>query len=93
MEVKLVLANVLEKTRPNDEARLPLPKINSLTDAVEDGVHTASRAIKHGRYAAEDAIMEAQHKVKQKPLQAMGVALAAGALIGGFLCWIKLRRR
>jgi ElaB/YqjD/DUF883 family membrane-anchored ribosome-binding protein len=93
MEVKLVLANVLEKTRPNDEAPLPLPKINALTDAVEDGVHSASRAIKYGRYAAEDAIMEAQHKVKQKPLRAMGIALAAGALIGGFLSWIKLRRR
>jgi ElaB/YqjD/DUF883 family membrane-anchored ribosome-binding protein len=93
MEVKLMLENVLEKTRPNDEAPLPLPKIKSVTDAVEDGVHSARRAIRYGRHAAEDAIEEAQHKVKQKPLQAMGIALAAGVLIGGFLSWIEFRRR
>jgi ElaB/YqjD/DUF883 family membrane-anchored ribosome-binding protein len=94
MEVKLMSANVLEETRPNDEAPLPLPKIKSVvTDAVEDGVHSARRAIRYGRYAAEDAIMEAQHKVKQKPLQAMGLVLAAGVLIGGFLSWIEFRRR
>jgi len=89
-----MLADVLERTRSNDESPLPLPKIRSLVnDAVEDSVHSARRAIRYGRHAAEDAIEEAQHKVKQKPLQAMGVALAAGVLIGGFLSWIELRRR
>lgn len=103
-----MLADVLEQSRVGDEAPLPLTKIRSLvTDAVEDGVHSALRAIKHGRYAAQDAIQsikhgrhvaqdaieEAQHKVKQKPLQAMGIALAAGTLLGGFLSWIEFRRR
>ena len=48
-------------------------KIRSMvTDAVEDGVRSASQAIRHGRYAAEDAIEEAKHTVKQRPLQANG---------------------
>ena len=89
-----MLANVLERTSRVDETPLPLSRIKSLvTDAVEDGVHSALKAIKYGRYAAEDAIAEAQHKVKLRPLQAMGMALAAGVLVGGFLSWIEFRRR
>ena len=89
-----MLANILEKTTTADEAPLPLSKIKSLvTDAVEDGVHSALKAIKYGRHAAEDAIAEAQHKVKRRPLQAMGMTLAAGVLVGGFLSWIEFRRR
>jgi len=89
-----MLANVLERTSRADEAPLPLPRMKSLvTDAVEDGVHSARKAIKYGRYAAEDAIAEAQHKVKRRPLQAMGMTLAAGVLVGGFLSWVEFRRR
>jgi len=55
-------------------------------------VAAGSRA-KHGRYAAEDVIEEAQHTVKERPLQAMGVIFAAGLLAGGFLAWIGFRRR
>jgi hypothetical protein len=64
-----------------------------VTDAVEDGVRSASQAIRHGRYAAEDAIEEAKHTVKQRPLQAMGTVFAAGVLAGTFLTWIGFRRR
>ena len=61
--------------------------------AVEDGVRSASQAIRHGRYAAEDVIEEAKHTVKQRPLQAMGIVFAAGVLAGCFLTWIGFRRR
>ena len=87
-------ADVLEKPVTAEDALREVSKIRSLVkDAVEDGVRSASQAIRHGRYAAEDAIEEAKHTVKQRPLQAMGIAFAAGVLVGGFLTWIGFRRR
>lgn len=69
-------------------------KIKSVVaDAVEDGVRSASQAMKHGRYAAEDVIEEAQHTIKQRPLQAMGIVFHVGVLVGGILIWIGFRRR
>ncbi len=58
-----------------------------------DGVRSASQAIRHGRHAAEDAIEEAKHTVKQRPLQAIGTVFAAGVLAGTFFTWIGFRRR
>lgn len=86
--------DVLEKPAAVEDAARGVSRIRSMvTDAVEDGMRSARQAIKHGRYAAEDVIEEAQHTVKQRPLQAMGIAFAAGVLAGGFLAWIGFRRR
>jgi ElaB/YqjD/DUF883 family membrane-anchored ribosome-binding protein len=63
-----------------------------VTEAVEDGVKAATRAIKQGRNAAEDAIVDARHTVRQNPFQAMGVVFAAGVLTGSFLAWLGTRR-
>jgi hypothetical protein len=42
-----MLEEILEKPRSGDEGPGPLPKISSaVTDAVEDGVRSARRAIK-----------------------------------------------
>jgi ElaB/YqjD/DUF883 family membrane-anchored ribosome-binding protein len=87
-------ADLLEKPVTAEDALREVSKIRSIVkDAVEDGVRSASQAIRHGRYAAEDAIEEAKHTVKQRPLQAMGIAFAAGVLAGGLLTWIGFRRR
>jgi ElaB/YqjD/DUF883 family membrane-anchored ribosome-binding protein len=87
-------ADILEKPATVEDVAREVSKIRSIvTDAVEDGVRSARQAIKHGRYAAEEVIEEAQHAVKQKPLQAIGIAFAAGVLAGGFLAWIGFRRR
>ena len=87
-------ANVAEKPTTVENPLREVSKIRSIvTDAVEDGVRSASHAIRHGRYVAEDAIEEAKHTVKQRPLQAMGTVFAAGVLAGTFLTWIGFRRR
>jgi ElaB/YqjD/DUF883 family membrane-anchored ribosome-binding protein len=87
-------ADLLEKPVTAEDALREVSKIRSIVkDAVEDGVRSASQAIRHGRYAAEDAIEEAKHRVKRRPLQAMGLAFAAGVLAGGLLTWIGFRRR
>ena len=86
-------ANVLEKPATVEDALREVSKLRSMvSEAVEDGVRSANQAIKRGRYAAEDAIDEVKHTVKQKPMQAMGVVFAAGVLAGSFVTWIGLRR-
>lgn len=87
-------AELLERPATVEDVAREISKIRSIvTDAVEDGLHTARQAIKRGRHVAEDAIQEAEHKVKQRPLEAVGAAFAAGFLIGGLLTWIGFRRR
>ena len=89
-----MLANVLEKPTAVENSLHEVSKIRSrVTDAVEDGVRSASQAIRHGRHAAEDAIEEAKHTVKQRPWQAMGTVFAAGVIAGTVLTWIGFRRR
>jgi ElaB/YqjD/DUF883 family membrane-anchored ribosome-binding protein len=89
-----MLANVLEKPATVENSLHEVSKIRSrVTDAVEDGVRSASQAIRHGRHAAEDAIEEAKHTVKRRPLQAMGTLFAAGVLAGTVFTWIGFRRR
>lgn len=89
-----MLANVLEKPATVENPLREVSKVRSrVTDAVEDGVRSASQAISHGRHAAEDTIEEAKHTVKQRPLQAMGTVFAAGVLARTFFTWIGFRRR
>jgi ElaB/YqjD/DUF883 family membrane-anchored ribosome-binding protein len=89
-----MLANVLEKPATVENSLHEVSKIKSrVTGAVEDGVRSASQAIRHGRHAAEDAIEEAKHTVKRRPLQAMGTLFAAGVLAGTVFTWIGFRRR
>ena len=70
--------DLIEKATLDDVLR-EVSRIKAVvTDAVDDGVRTAVKTIKQGRYAAEDAIDDARHAVKQNPFQAMGVVFAAG---------------
>ena len=54
----------------------------TVTEAVDDGVKSAVRALKQGRHAAEDAIDDARHTVKQNPLQSVGLVFVVGLLAG-----------
>lgn len=68
-------------------------------DAVEDGVNSAVKAMKQGReYAkqgrdfAEDAIHDARYAIKRNPLQAAGIILAAGVVLGSIITLMSYRR-
>lgn len=87
-------ADVLRNPVTVENGHRAVSKIRSIVaDTMEDSVRSATQAIKRGRHAAEDAIDEAKHTVKQKPLQAMGTAFSAGVIAGSLLTWIGLRRR
>ena len=50
--------------------------------AVEDAVTDAKRFAKRSRYAAEDLMEDAAHRVKRDPLRSVGLGLAVGVAIG-----------
>lgn len=52
------------------------------SDAVEDRVHAAKRAITHGLHELEDLRDSAAHRVKRAPLMTVGLAFAGGILFG-----------
>ena len=51
-------------------------------DAMEDATRTAERLLKLGRNTCEDVLDNTTHQVKKFPIPALGVAFAAGALLG-----------
>ena len=85
---------VLETDTPLENAVREVSKVRTIVaDTLEQGVRSASHAIRHGRRAVEDAVEEVKHTVKRRPFEAVGLAFAAGALAGGLLIWMGLRRR
>ena len=86
-------SGLLEKQASVEDVLREVSKLKSVvTEAVEDGVQTAVKALKQGRNAAEDVISDARHTVKQRPLQAIGVVFAAGVLAGSLIGWLSTRR-
>ncbi|HEY2857893.1 MAG TPA: DUF883 C-terminal domain-containing protein [Terracidiphilus sp.] len=64
-----------------------------ITEAVDDGVRSAMKTIKQSRRAAEDAVDDTRQAVKDNPLEAVGIAFAAGMLTGVLAAWIGMKRR
>jgi ElaB/YqjD/DUF883 family membrane-anchored ribosome-binding protein len=59
--------------------------------AVEDAVTEAKRFAKHSRYAAEDLIEDAAHRVKRDPLTSVALGLAIGLGMGALAVWVATR--
>jgi ElaB/YqjD/DUF883 family membrane-anchored ribosome-binding protein len=88
------LLDRLEKPATVEDVLKEVSRMRSaVTEAVDDGVKSALRAIRQGRDAAEDAIDEAKRAVKRNPLQALGIVFAAGIAAGCLLTWMGSRRR
>src|SRR5690348_18338532 len=70
-----------------------------VSEAVEDGVNSALRAIKQGRSVAEGAVnaagdtySDAKRMVKRNPVEAVGLCFAAGVITGCMVTWLGSRR-
>jgi ElaB/YqjD/DUF883 family membrane-anchored ribosome-binding protein len=83
----------LEKNATVEDVLREVSKLkDTLTDAVDDGVKQALKAVKQGRHAAEDALDDAKRAVKQNPLEAVGIFFAAGVVTGALVAWLGTRR-
>ena len=86
--------DMFEKAPSVEEVAREVTRIKSMiTDAVDDGVRSAMKAVKQGRRAAEDAVDDTKKAVKANPLEAVGIAFAAGLLAGVVAVLIGKRRR
>jgi ElaB/YqjD/DUF883 family membrane-anchored ribosome-binding protein len=61
------------------------------SQAVEDAVSEAKRLAKHSRYAAEDLMEDAAHRVKRDPLRSVALGLAIGLGMGALSVWVATR--
>jgi ElaB/YqjD/DUF883 family membrane-anchored ribosome-binding protein len=96
MEGIIMKAEVLEKNldfsavAAQAEARVDRMKA-ALTDAVDDGISNAKRAVKQSRRAAEDIVDDAEYRVKQHPLSAIGVTFGVGLGFGALIGFLVTR--
>jgi len=81
-----------------DEAEIARRIQQSVDDAkatisatLEDTKVAAERLMRHGRYAVEDRVSELGHNIKKHPIGFVGIAFAAGAVLG--LCFRILPSR
>jgi ElaB/YqjD/DUF883 family membrane-anchored ribosome-binding protein len=56
--------------------------------AVEDAVTEAKRFAKRSRYAAEDLMEDAGHRVKRDPLRSVALGFAVGLAMGALAVWL-----
>jgi ElaB/YqjD/DUF883 family membrane-anchored ribosome-binding protein len=61
------------------------------SQAVEEGVAAAGRLAKRSRYAAEDLIDDAAHRVKRDPLRSVALGFAIGFGLGALAVWLATR--
>ena len=83
-------ADILDKTTVQDFTREVSRLQSVVTDAVNDGFKTAMKTIEQGREAAEDMVDDATRAIRRNP-RAMGIAFAAGVVLGGFAIWMSRR--
>lgn len=82
-----------EKQATVDDVLREVSRLKSVvSDAVEDGVQSALRAVKQGRDVAEDTIHDARYAIKKNPFQAAGILFAAGVVIGSLVTLVSVRR-
>lgn len=83
---------ILDKVATVEDVRNEVSRISSIvSEAVDDGVRAALKAMETGREAAEDAISDARRAARRNPMQALGVAFAAGAVVAGLIVWMMSR--
>ena len=60
--------------------------------AVEDAVSEAKRFAKRSRYAAEDLVEDAAHRIKHNPLGSVSLGVAVGLGTGALAMWLAAHK-
>ena len=54
----------------------------AISEKLEDSKAAAERLFRHGRYAVEGRLGELAYRIKKHPIGFLGIAFAAGAVLG-----------
>jgi len=63
---------------------------SSVSEAVEDNVHSVRRSVRRGWHSAHDLVDNAAYKVKRHPFKAVGIT-AGAAFVSGLLAGLTAR--
>lgn len=64
----------------------------AMTEAFEDSIGMAKRAVKHGCEAAEELMEDTEFRIKRHPLETVIGSFAVGAMVGIVLGWMMRRK-
>lgn len=89
-----MLDSVLEKAGEHiaETAHKASRATTAMTEAFEDGVGMAKRAIKHGCDAAEEFMEDSQQRIKRHPVETVVAAFAIGTVFGVAVGWLARRK-
>lgn len=86
--------NILTKAiHASEEVAERVPDMSRVKTSLEDGMRGARRAVRHGRYVAEELMEDAIHSMRRHPVQtaaiSFGLGFAAGISLGFMICRAK----
>jgi hypothetical protein len=85
--------NVLTKAADaSEKVAEAIPDVNRVQTALEDRVKGAWRAVKRGRYVAEERMEDAIHGMKRHPVQTAAIAFGLGLVVGISVGWMISRQ-
>ena len=89
-----MLESVLEKVESQiaDKSHRAARTTAAVTEAFEDGVGMAKRAMKHGCDAVEEVMDDTQQRIKRHPVESLVASFAAGTLTGILVGWLARRK-
>ncbi len=89
-----MLETVLEKAGEQiaDGAHRASRATAAMTEAFEDGVGMAKRAVKHSCDAVEELMEDSQQRIKRHPVETVVASFAAGTLCGILIGWFARRK-
>ncbi len=64
-----------------------------MSHAMEDGVDAARRAMRKGKYAAEDLLDETAYRIKRDPINSVAITFGVGMGLGVMIGWLLTRGR
>lgn len=89
-----MLENVLEKAGDHiaDTAHKASRVTSAMTEAFEDSIGMAKRAVKHSADAAEEFMEDTQQRIKRHPVETVVAAFAGGVALGMLLGFFGRRK-
>ena len=90
-----MLDSVLDKTSEHvaETAKRASKAAAAMTEAFEEGIGVAKRAVKHGCDATEEFMEDTQQRIKRHPVESLVAAFAVGMVTGLIIGWVGGRRK